>query len=386
MRNSSSDNLIIRYLSKSANFFELDKLSKSLCDSNFKIAFHSYAKINYIVDYIMCDFNTEKEKEKFLRSIKNQKSSNNIILNSFFKYGIAAVLILLLCIPFIISPNQENVTKTIKQEYITPGTDKATLTLENNKEISLVKGQKYNTTYASSDGEHLSYNTNSKASATNKITYNYLTIPKGGQFFVQLSDGSKVWLNSDSKLKYPVSFIKGIPREVELLYGEAYFEVAKSYSADLSKTFTVKTKQQKVEVLGTAFNINAYNDQDFTLTTLVEGKVNVTKGASKRLLTPGQQSKTTSSSSNFIIKEVDISSVIAWKNGFFSFENESLESMLKTLARWYSITVIYDDPSKKELILSGVLKRTNHIEALLLNIQKTGLVTFEINQNKIIVK
>ena len=157
-----------------------------------------------------------------------------------------------------------------KEDIITTGSDKAVLTLEDGSNIELEKGKAFKTNVVNSNGEKLVYN---KTNQT-KITYNYLTIPRGGQYFVKLSDGTEVWLNSESQLKFPVAFIKGQTREVTLVYGEAYFAVSPSTNHN-GATFKVMNQGQEVEVLGTEFNIKAYKDEINIYTTLVEGKVTV---------------------------------------------------------------------------------------------------------------
>ncbi|MDH5414905.1 MAG: FecR domain-containing protein, partial [Flavobacteriaceae bacterium] len=267
---------------------------------------------------------------------------------------------------------------------IVPGTEKAILTLEDGKQVELEKGRAYINSKVNSDGENLIYN-REKSDKGKNIVYNYLTIPRGGQFFVQLSDGTKVWLNSESKLKYPVSFDLDKTRNVELLYGEAYFDVSESAKHN-GASFKVKTKVQDIEVLGTEFNVKSYNDDNIILTTLIEGKVKVSNGVVNKLLKPGFQTNINIKRNDINVFRVDVDNVVAWKNGFFSFEKERLEDMLKTLSRWYSTKIIYENENKKDLIFSGVLKRTSSIEELLIKIEKTGRVQFKIDKKTITVK
>ena len=151
------------------------------------------------------------------------------------------------------------------------------MTLADGSKIALEKGTPVQTQNANSNGEELIYESSKN---TSRLVYNYLTIPRGGQFVIKLSDGTKVWLNSASQLKFPVAFIEGESREVELVYGEAYFEVSPS-TAHKGAHFQVYNKKQKVEVVGTEFNIKAYKDESNIYTTLVNGKVNVETGNKK---------------------------------------------------------------------------------------------------------
>src|SRR5690606_24930608 len=158
----------------------------------------------------------------------------------------------------------------IVNKNIDTGSDKATLTLEDGSHIVLGKGTSYNTQNARSNGEKIVYG--AAESDIAKVVYNFLTVPRGGQFHVVLSDGTEVWLNSESQLKYPVNFKKGQTRQVELVYGEGYFVVSPSSDHGGTK-FVVFNQFQEIEVLGTEFNIKAYKEEENIYTTLVEGKV-----------------------------------------------------------------------------------------------------------------
>ena len=170
-----------------------------------------------------------------------------------------------------------------------------------------------------------------KSKTSEKLKYNYLTIPRGGKFFVELSDGTKVWLNSETQLKFPVQFIAGQSREVELVYGEAYFEVSHSTDHD-GDSFVVNQNEQQIEVLGTAFNISAYKGDNVIYTTLVNGSVALSKADAKDILKPGQQAKNIINASRFDIYEVDVAGATAWKDGLFMFNDETLEEMMNQLA------------------------------------------------------
>ena len=215
-----------------------------------------------------------------------------------------------------------------------------------------------------------------------------MTVPRGGQFSLNLEDGTKVLLNSDSKIKYPIKFIKGKKREVELLYGEAFFDVSSSQNNNGSE-FIVSTKTQKINVIGTKFNIKAYNEDEIITTTLVEGKVRVHNGENQILLSPNQQSKVYSKSTNIDVSNVDVLQQISWINGLFSFNDTSLESIMQTLSRWYDLKFIFKSANQKKLLFSGVLERTKSIEDILFIIEKTSSlneINFEIIDKVIIVE
>ncbi|MGY0407757.1 MAG: FecR family protein [Polaribacter sp.] len=375
MHSEKFTELIIKYIHKSINKEELDLFHSYLENPTFDKIFKSYIETNFIIDLKYNDFNTLEAKKELLQTISNEKIIP-LYKRRIIKYGIVATIAILISMPFIF--NQKDVSK------IEIGTDKAILTLENGNQIALEKGSKYATNKVTSDGESLVYQKN-KAVKTKKISYNYLTIPRGGQFFVILSDGTEVWLNSASKLKYPVTFLEGKTREVELIYGEAFFDVSKS-SKHQGASFHVKTAGQIVSVLGTKFNIKAYKMDSYISTTLVEGKVAISNALFNKILRPGQQSRISGKDNEITVSAVDVTNEIAWKNGFFSFEEETLEEIFKTLARWYDVTVVFEKNNLRNIQFSGILKRTDKIEELLVNIEKTGRVKFDITNAKITVK
>jgi len=274
-------------------------------------------------------------------------------------------------------------TKVVRSE-LKIGTDKAILTLTDGTEIPLEKGSAQTLQHATTNGQEIVYRpTFSKE--TVRPEYNYLTVPRGGQFSVALSDGTQVWLNSESQLKYPVAFAKGETREVELLYGEAYFEVSPSTLHNGVK-FKVATGTQEVTVLGTQFNIKAYNDEETIQTTLVEGKVQVNVGKESKTLIPREQSIVRPGSNDIGVKEVDVYSATSWKKGIFSFNDMPLEEIMKVLARWYDIDVVFGDPALKNSSFTGVLRKNQHIEVILESIKTTTNMNYEINKNTVIFK
>ena len=230
---------------------------------------------------------------------------------------------------------QDTVTEIEKPDTvgkIKAGTNKAVLTLENGAEIVLGKEKIIKLKGRSINGKKLVYDTKS-VSKKNVVQYNYLTIPKGGRFFVKLSDGTKVWLNSYSKLKYPVSFIEGEAREVELMYGEAYFDVSPSTNHK-GDTFKIRSGIQEIEVLGTEFNIKAYQDETNIYTTLVEGRIKVGSGVETRILKPSEQLLFNIKNQEITIKKVNtLFDETAWKDGYFSFKHKSMKEIMKILSR-----------------------------------------------------
>ena len=304
-------------------------------------------------------------------------------------YAAAAIFAGIVVSTFLFRNHEQNPLDPGSQtEVVRPelkiGTDKAILTLTDGTEIPLEKGSSQTLRNATTNGQEIIYRpTYSKE--TVRPEYNYLTVPRGGQFSVALSDGSQVWLNSESQLKYPVAFAKGETREVELLYGEAYFEVSPSSRHDGAK-FKVATGTQEVTVLGTQFNIKAYNDEDTIRTTLVEGKVQVNVGQESSTLRPKEQSIVHLGSNQIEVNEVDVYSATSWKKGIFSFNDMPLGEIMKVLARWYDIDVVFSDPALKNSSFTGVLRKNQHIEVILESIKTTTNMNYEINKKTVIFK
>lgn len=299
-------------------------------------------------------------------------------------YSAAACLIFIVSIVLVwknIQPTPPMEATITSQKPFT--SNKAVLITSSGEEIALESGQNINIqdqdTDISSSGNLLKYN--SKGLTEQKITYNTLIVPRGGEFSLVLSDGSKVWLNSESSLKYPVAFY-GKSRQV-ILTGEAYFDVTK----DPSKPFIVNTQNQKISVLGTAFNVTSYPSEGQIITTLVEGKVNVNDLAgNNETLVPGQQTVLNKRTGSLVKKEVDVNDFISWKKGIYIFENQSLEKILNTLSRWYDMEVHFEDPQLKTKQFTGEIKRYENINQFLEMIETTGTVKFEINEKTVTVK
>ena len=292
--------LIIKKLNNTLTSQEEIIFSKWYNESDLHKDYFYSVKNNYKVG--LNDIDIKKAWLELQSNLKVQKERNN-----YWKYGIAVSVLLLISIGFIFNSKDttkiENSVIADVDNVIQIGTDKAILTLEDGSVIPLEKGKTYASDNLKSNGEELIYD--AKNVAETELVYNYLTIPRGGEFFIKLSDGTEVWLNSESQLKYPVMFREGETRQVELVYGEAYFNVSPSIKNKGAK-FIVLNKNQEVEVLGTEFNIKAYKEEVNIYTALVEGKVTVRNSVSKEFLLPNQQSIININNSTISICEVDI--------------------------------------------------------------------------------
>ena len=225
----------------------------------------------------------------------------------------------------------------VKKDVIAPTSSKATITLANGQIVeldaistgTLVASQGAVNVMKTEDGQ-IVYKGTSK-----QIAYNTLYNPRGSKVIsLRLNDGSIVWLNSQSSIRYPVAFV-GDERQVEIT-GEAYFEVAKN----LTKKFIVVSNGLNIEVLGTHFNVNSYNDNKKIKVTLLEGSVKIIKGGGTCILKPGQQAQVADEIQ--VLNGANIESVMAWKNGFFSFSGTSVEELMNILGRWYNVEIVFN--------------------------------------------
>ena len=265
---------------------------------------------------------------------------------------------------------------------VAPGGNKATLQLADGSTIILdsaqngTLSQQGNARVLKLDNGQLAYN----ASGTAKeVLYNTISTPRGGQYQLTLADGSKVWLNAASSIRFPASFT-GSKRKVELT-GEAYFEVAKNPAMP----FTVSVNGMNVEVLGTHFNINSYADEDIIKTTLLEGAVKVTKGSVIAMLSPGQQAQLTSNGQIGVNKNIDVDEVMAWKNGKFQFGDKvDIGTIMRQIARWYDVDVEYKGVFTKHF--GGSISREVNISQVLKVLETTGDVKYKVEGRKVIVR
>jgi transmembrane sensor len=264
---------------------------------------------------------------------------------------------------------------------IAPGGNRAILTLGNGSKIILDStqngfiAQQGNTKIIKTDSGRLTYNPSSDASAP--FSYNTMTTPRGGQYQLVLSDGTKVWLNAASSITYPISFV-GSQRKVSIT-GEAYFEVVHN----AAKPFLVSVNNMDVEVTGTHFNINAYADETSMNTTLLEGSVRVSWNNQKKILKPGQQSQAASNGVS-IIENADLDYVMAWKNGEMELANGDVKKLFREISRWYDVDVEYHDGIPEGQFAASI-KRNLPLSNLLRVLDTYGVQT-QLENNKIVVQ
>lgn len=328
---------------------------------------------------------TEKTLQLTKERLEFTPEHKNLITKKWF-YSIAASVILLIAafgIYKIINNKQSKPHSIAKiaEAGIQPGGNKATLKLSNGNVIDLVsapngviKNDNGTTINKSKDGEIL-YNDSSNAN-NNITSYNVLTTPKGGQYKVQLPDGSLVWLNAASSLKYPTAF-KGTERNVEL-NGEGYFEITKNKT----KPFKVKLADgSEVKVLGTHFNVMAYEDEKYKDVTLLEGSVKITRNNDDQKLIPGEQGRITST--KIIVNSADTNQVVGWKNGQFVFHDADIQSIMRQVARWYDVDIKYETNSSQHF--NATILRKEPVLRLLHILEETDQIHFKIENKTIYV-
>ncbi|MBC9930558.1 FecR family protein [Chitinophaga qingshengii] len=316
------------------------------------------------------------------------------LLNSWKRWAAAATVAALLGLAGYYayhSDNRPSPKVPASGLHIAGGSNKATLTLHNGQTIALDSAQN-GLLAIQGTGRVIKTQTGeiiySAADKSDEILYNNISTPRGGQYFLQLSDGSKVWLNAASSIRFPVVFPNG-ERKVYVT-GEAYFEIQHQ---DQPIPFIVEADNKsadnngcRVEVLGTRFNINAYSNEPFMSTTLLEGKVKVHANSTRqsRVLLPNQQLNITRKGEMNLTRPANIDAVIAWKNGYTQFASVSLSAVMRQIERWYDVNVQFEDHAA-DITFTGKLKRNENLSEFL-KILDLNNIKYEINNSTIIIK
>lgn len=299
-----------------------------------------------------------------------------------FRIAIAAILLVSLSCGLLFYHYQSSFSapsQNLANHDILPGSNRAFLTLSDGRKISLTNLN--NEKLIEEAGVNISKGKDNqliytvRPSLGSKVGYNTISTPRAGQYQINLPDGTKVWLNAASSLRFPTNFSGSKNRRVELI-GEAYFEVEK----DPGKAFIVSSAQQEVIVYGTHFNISSYPDEQHSYTTLLEGSVSV----NGMRLQPEQQSIVQKGSIKVV--PADIESVMAWKMGLFRFDEESLESIMKKVSRWYDVEVEFQEPGIKELEFGGIVSRSEKLSKVLRMLELSTSMSFKLEDNKVIIK
>ncbi len=362
------EDLLHKYFSGDANaeekalveswYLDLNKDKKELSQQELEEEFYlGFKNINKAID---------RHKRLFYIRISAAAAIVFLVLGSLFllnnRYGQQ---------PSVPKQNQLANQENLKNKVVLTLSDGRKINVGNIQSGSAIEEE--GAVLSKSSGTELSY---SSSDAKNINAFNSIQTPVGLSFRINLPDGSKVWINSMSKLKYPVRFHDD-ERTVEL-DGEAYFEIAKDNKADGSrKPFKVISGNQTIEVLGTHFNVRSYEDENLVKTTLLEGAVKVHFQALAKVLKPGEQAAYSKPDNSVAISEVNPEDVIAWKEGYFSFKDIDVVAFMNDLKRWYDIDVEYKGELKSKRI-SGTFSRSKNLSELLLSVEDLGDYKFKI--------
>ena len=311
------------------------------------------------------------------------------IRNNKLIFAIAAAFLLFVSISLILFLPKQDLTQQLSSlknlNKILPGKDQAILKMANGTSVILdeiktgetLKYGNLNVT-KTSNGE-ITYVANANVANESADGFNEITTPRGGQFSIVLEDGSKVWLNANSSLRFPKNFAKQ-QRKVELK-GEGYFEISKN----AIRPFYVEANNATIKVLGTHFNISNYAEDNFTKTTLLEGSVEMTAMGSTERLVPNQEAAYKRDSKNIEVKNAPYAQdAIAWKEGVVMFRDENIQSIMQKISRWYDVDVIYNKEALNEQF-SGSISKYQNIDKVLKQLQLTGSLNFKVEGRRIYV-
>ena len=387
--------LLDRYLKSQSNTKEKEKLDEFFEENSNSIeaskSIENVSKLeDKIFNYIQFGIKEQVKKESTLNRMPYLQIAASILVIFLFSTTIYFYR------SSLASKSQLPIAQGVaKIEDKQPAKNIAILTLGNNSQIVLDEAsngeiaQESGVSILKTDKGELIYKIrNSNKLSNNDLNkYNTISTPMGGKFKVILPDGSLVVLNAASTLKYPVHFDEKL-RKVSFT-GEAYFEIAKLEDKRKKRVpFYVYSNDQIVEVLGTHFNINSYDNEEYSKTTLLEGSVkiiNEKSAAPAKILKPGQQAVIKRGDIQTKIMIADEAQALAWKDGYFLFKNTNIKDVVNELERWYNIDIQYEDEMEFENI-TGYISRNVKISSVLKMLQLSGIVNYEINGNKIIIK
>ncbi|WP_127125155.1 FecR domain-containing protein [Pseudoflavitalea rhizosphaerae] len=360
---------------------------QSLSPEAFREVLAQYEAL--LLTHQQLDPHNEGMLQNILSKLENEKSITpvrSLSTGKWRRYAAAVLVLMGIGTWFLLRKQNEPQTLATKEKTeqpaggdIPPGTAGALLTLADGRTILLDSLQpgaiaEQGSNILLKEGE-LSYAHWQQNSSSSTPLFNTMQTPRGRQFQLTLPDGTRVWLNAMSSIRFPVSF-PGNTREVSIT-GEAYLEVAK----DAGKPFIVRSNGITTEVLGTSFNVNAYEDEDATRITLLEGKVRVRDQHSSMELKPGMQAR--QNNAGIKLAEVDTDQIIAWKNGLFNFNQISLQSGLRQIARWYDVEVVYEK-NVPGITFAGKIQRNLSLQQILKGLEDDQ-VHFRIEGKKLIV-
>lgn len=347
-----------------------ENLYQRLLDSKFlEKEFRKYQNIEYARP--MSDMKARIKRESNTNKIRFWKTFSTVAATLLF--AVCSISIWM----FFENKTLNNLVKestNIQISEIGPGTTQALLTLNDGSEISLGADSAINSRLIAQNKKD--------ALSSKKEKINNLTTPRGGEFMIMLEDSTKVWLNAESQLIYPESFSEN-ERRVKIK-GEAYFQVAK----DKKRPFYVESSGITIRVYGTEFNINAYSEEKEIYTTLVSGSISLQRAnesKSELILTPGHQAIYNKDNKITSVKTVNTEAITSWHNGRFVFEEQTLEQIMKTLARWYNFEYEFKNNEIRRTVFKGSAPRYGNLSEVLSILEKSGGIKFQTRNNKIII-
>ena len=392
MSNNRLKYLIDQYVAKTISPEEEQELFQFIAQGTYDKQIKEYMSDAWHMEY--SELMSQQQSKRILNAVFNREGGRVISIQQptkrKFIWVAASVLLIVASASLFLLVGKHSSTPALSDNLnkqpindVMPGTSGAILKLDDGSSIVLDNASNGNlvqqgNTLVVKSGAAISY-MQGAAKNEKQVHYNTVETPKGRQFQLVLEDGTKVWLNAASSIKFPVAFI-GRQRIVEI-NGEAYFEVAKNKK----RPFQVMCKGSMIEVLGTHFDINAYADEEMISTTLLEGSVKVVKGSNQKIIKPGEQAQVKNDGSVQTRTNVNIDEVVAWKNNAFLFDNTDVKKLMRQLSRWYNVEVVFKGSTDEALTFNGTISRTATLATVLKMLESTGDVRFSIEGKRILV-
>jgi len=396
--------LFRRFINNQCSHEELDIVLKHIKEANYEeeLAYVLSEEAERISENSADQLSITDQNLDLLTRINSSIDNSTIAIKrqkflQYVKYMAAATVLVVSAIAIYIYVNATSLNTKFQAPVKTASTvtldeNEAYLTLANGKRIALSESNlgslahEVGADITKTKDNELVYkpNENDVNAATETPLYNKIEIPNGKKFQLNLPDGTKVWLNAGTSLRYPVSFAGLKERGVDLV-GEAYFEVAHNKAVP----FKVYIGKKAVEVLGTKFNVNSYQNEPAISTTLLDGSVKIISdnddpSAPSVIIQPGEQASITPH--KISINKIDTEEVMAWKNGQFNFKSQDFQTVMRSISRWYDLEVVYENTTPITVKPGGWISRKNNVKEVLEMIEATGKVKFKIEERRIIVK
>jgi transmembrane sensor len=392
MSNHRIKYLLDHYILKTITPEEEQELFQLIEQGNYDEQIKEYMSDAWYREY--SELMTKQQSKRILNAVFNHEPAKVVPIQQASKrkfiWVAASILLIVVNAGLFFLIRKHSSTSTLSNTHniqpsndVMPGTSGAILKLDDGSSIVLDNASNGNliqqgNTLVVKSGAAISY-VKDATQNEKQVQYNTVETPKGRQFQLVLEDGTKVWLNAASSIRFPVAFV-GKQRIVEIT-GEAYFEVAKNKQ----KPFQVMCNGSMVEVLGTHFNVNAYADEESMNTTLLEGSVKIVKGSNQKIIKPGEQAQIHNDGSLHATANINIDEVVAWKNNSFLFDNTDVKKLMRQLSRWYDVDVVFEGATNEPLNFNGTISRSATLSTVLKMLESTGDVKLSIEGKRIIV-